>query len=652
MGNGKLEGRTSDTVATATYSTVPQATDTVSLRVKMRMFDWTPGTTQTVGYSYVSRMYLNQLSGGRIQFWFWDSDPGAWRGFTPSAAPLNHVDGEFLWLRYDLDLDNDAGGSTCDFYTSSDDGDTWDLQQSVDVGAVIESSATLTGMRFGSNLTTFSIDHDLARVVYIVDGVTKLDADFSVLSQAEIAAGEFTEDGPDALTVTLGDSVVAPGAGGVMDRCVLKLQAKNYSGTGDWLDESGLGHDGTITSATPLAYDGAQHLYVPAVSGNLLSTPDSAAFDTMESNGDMDYQTLISLDDWTPAATAGIAQHVSSWKFQILATSGLPRFTIPAVADYVATAAPTVSDGDRLWIRYTRNATTGDIKFYTGGDGDTPSWSQLGTTVSGATGALPATTGNVHFANDSGGTLPQGGKVYRIRIYEDLTESSLVFDADLTDKTALTEPYATFTEKSANAATVTINRAASGYVSTVVDRAMFLFDGVNDVITVADHADLDMGTNVDFTVMIAARKDRTDANRHTLLHKGDLASQEYYLLRIDTNETLDFLQGPSSSRNATDGALSNNTLYTITGKRDADSEFTIFTDGVEGTPAAASGQDLSNTSALYIGARLNTSAENFLEGQVVAVAVWREALTDAQIESAHKALTLDFVPQMLLLGVG
>ncbi|MCH7637547.1 MAG: hypothetical protein IIA12_07775 [Proteobacteria bacterium] len=66
--------------------------------------------------------------------------------------------------------------------------------------------------------------------------------------------------------------------------------------------------------------------------------------------------------------------------------------------------------------------------------------------------------------------------------------TTVVFDADFTDRGVVTEPFATFIEKSSNAATVTINRSATGRKSTVVDVPMFLL-GTDDYLEIPDDAD-------------------------------------------------------------------------------------------------------------------------------------------------------------------
>lgn len=66
----------------------------------------------------------------------------------------------------------------------------------------------------------------------------------------------------------------------ILDSAELLLQARNYSGSGDWLDESGNGHDAQFGTGTPgtndpqfLPWDGENYLHLPQVAGNYVVTP-------------------------------------------------------------------------------------------------------------------------------------------------------------------------------------------------------------------------------------------------------------------------------------------------------------------------------------------------------------------------------------------
>ena len=80
------------------------------------------------------------------------------------------------------------------------------------------------------------------------------DADFTNLTAAEVAAGEFTEDSTNAATVTLGGdewAYVRPVTSGILGRAELLLQANdgNEGHSPKWADRSGNDHHAQLGSA-------------------------------------------------------------------------------------------------------------------------------------------------------------------------------------------------------------------------------------------------------------------------------------------------------------------------------------------------------------------------------------------------------------------
>jgi len=118
------------------------------------------------------------------------------------------------------------------------------------------------------------------------------------------------------------------------------------------------------------------------------------------SGDDVDIAVKVSLPDWTPAANTALINQLWSAGFRAftlyMQTSGLLRYTpyedgtnVSAGGSFSATAAPTVTDGAVLWIRFTLDANDGAGnalgKFYTGVEsGSSITWTQLGTTVTQA----------------------------------------------------------------------------------------------------------------------------------------------------------------------------------------------------------------------------------------------------------------------------
>ena len=91
----------------------------------------------------------------------------------------------------------------------------------------------------------------------------------------------------------------------ILDSAEALYRAKNYSGSGDWLDEVN-SHDaqfGTGTPGTndPLAKDlpAEQYIYSSGVDGNYISVPDSAA---LSITGDIDIRWRGARPDWSPSS--------------------------------------------------------------------------------------------------------------------------------------------------------------------------------------------------------------------------------------------------------------------------------------------------------------------------------------------------------------
>lgn len=154
-------------------------------------------------------------------------------------------------------------------------------------------------------------------------------------------------------------------------------------------------------AAQPLLLDSAAgaFLYVPGVTGNTATTPDSAALAITS----LDFAIHVSADDWTPAGSNHvIAGQVTSfsatgmaWYLQINNATGLLTLVhADGTSTYIdsSSVAPSVADGARIWLRVTMRpnvAGSREVVFYTAPDAPSrpSSWSQLGTTVTGAASA-------------------------------------------------------------------------------------------------------------------------------------------------------------------------------------------------------------------------------------------------------------------------
>ena len=233
------------------------------------------------------------------------------------------------------------------------------------------------------------------------------------------------------------------------------------------------------SSADPHNLKDAGYLELPGTSGDYASAPDSAALSV---TGDIDIQMRVSLDDWTPA---GKNTFVSKWVtggnqrsywFKIT-TEGKPELQwsttgSSSVRTATSTAAVSATDGDIEWVRVKLDVDTGDgnlsITFYTGGSGITPTWVQLGSAIlQGGTSSIFDGTALLEVGSALGSVEMLAGKVYRVRIYEDLTETSEVFDADFSDVSTHNPDHGSIVEN-ANSAVVTVFTTTAAAAATRV----------------------------------------------------------------------------------------------------------------------------------------------------------------------------------------
>ena len=209
------------------------------------------------------------------------------------------------------------------------------------------------------------------------------------------------------------------------------------------------------------------YVYLPGTSGNYLSTPDNLVLDI---TGDIDIAVRVAMDDWTPASTQTlISKRLSPSNLSyglfvrtdgklLLETSGNGS----TARNGISSVAPTVSDGQALWVRATRASSSGSTVFYTAPDSPTypTSWTQLGTTISTTAGAIFAGTARLVVGSQSAGTSTNAaGTVYRAIVKDGIDETAVAdFDATKFATSASTTCVAETGE------TWTLNKSGSGTV--------------------------------------------------------------------------------------------------------------------------------------------------------------------------------------------
>lgn len=181
----------------------------------------------------------------------------------------------------------------------------------------------------------------------------------------------------------------------------------------------------------------APYLSIPGVAGNRASTPDSAAISL---TGNLDVFGRVSADDWssgaiqTLGAKYGAAGTRSWWARQNTGGNMALAYTTDGTTAIIVTSTAAVGFGNGVsgWWRITRNSTSGEVKFYTAPDQPHPpeTWTQLGSTVAGAAGAMFDSAANLTVGELANNTSPLVGKVYYMELRADIDGAAIArFDA-------------------------------------------------------------------------------------------------------------------------------------------------------------------------------------------------------------------------------
>jgi hypothetical protein len=383
------------------------------------------------------------------------------------------------------------------------------------------------------------------------------------------------------------------------------------------------------------------YLYLPGVSQNWATTPDAAVLDI---TGDVDIRIKVALDDWTPGAVNTlIAKATSSttnrsywFNVNIDGTLGLltsPDGTSGSQITYTSTVATGIADGATKWVRATLDVDNGasgkTATFFTSDDGTT--WTQLGAAVTSAgttsifSGISPLTVGGI------GAAQPSRGKFFRAQVRNGI-DGTVVFDANF--ETSITSLLQTsFTESSSNAATVTIGRSGDVFESAGITEAGYLYPGATNTFTASATDFLNFGASDDFTVMAFTRQWSSSLATNGLVSKGSTSAAPpgYTLYKYAAGPSA-YLQIADGTVNptASTGAQTAGSALLSAGVRNVSTDKIIaYAGSTAGTAVTdTTTASLANFTQFFIG---RTSTGGYLEGELVAAAVFRRALTDAEI---------------------
>ncbi len=255
----------------------------------------------------------------------------------------------------------------------------------------------------------------------------------------------------------------------------------NFEAWYDIQDETTVFRDGAnrvILVADKSGNSAVNCLVLNGVAGNSASSPSAAP---VKITGDIDVVARISLPNWAAQFNTVVAKYLTagsfSYRFSLTATGALRiDFSVDGTATIAAVSSVVLSftNFQTGWVRWTRVASTGACNFYYASDQATvpASWTLLGVQQTTTSGNIFDSTADLFIGVQSGGSSnPLLGNIYRAQIYSGIA-GTLAFDFDPSVAAKLA---GTVTERSANAATVTIT--STGATGARISGARDLYQG-------------------------------------------------------------------------------------------------------------------------------------------------------------------------------
>jgi hypothetical protein len=137
-----------------------------------------------------------------------------------------------------------------------------------------------------------------------------------------------------------------------------------------------------------------------------------------------------------------------------------------------------ITEGTDFYLKVTRNATTGDVIHYYSLNGTT--WTALGATISGPTGALYSSSGIVYVGSYALAGNYFAGKINRFYISNSIGGAPVVDFNPNTYNAATSQTN--WTSTTGEVWTLNIGTAATGYKACIVSKTICMFDGVDDTL--------------------------------------------------------------------------------------------------------------------------------------------------------------------------
>lgn len=223
-----------------------------------------------------------------------------------------------------------------------------------------------------------------------------------------------------------------------------------------------------------LEHSGTNYVWLSGVTGNYFRTPNVSANELIN---DFDIKAFINCDN-------GILRTIAS-KYFISGSRGF-RFdsnnnnlrlwlSSDGTSETIYTSTATFTPNIDIWVRVTRNATNGNIIFYTSADGI--NWTQLGIKVIGITGSIFNPNTTYEIGSRSTGNSIFVGNIYRVTASKTIDGTSTV-DFNPQNYVAATSQSA-WTSTTGEVWTRNRDVLTTGLKAAIVDRTMMMTNGTS-----------------------------------------------------------------------------------------------------------------------------------------------------------------------------
>ena len=603
----------------------------IDIRIRVSLDNWnTPSTTQRLIGKYGAEgnrsFLLNYTNTSTLQL-IWYST-AITQHIAASTVPVSVADGSPKWLRATVRVNNGAGGTNVDFYTS-DNGTSWTaLGTTVTIAAITGFYGSTAPIEIGDISATSSPMSGKIHNVEVSNGINGVPV--LKIDTSQIQSGSATSfSALTGHTVTINRSSAGRKVATVCSPSWL-LGSDDYIEVRDrWIEHTG-----------------SNFAFMPGIIGNYLSVPDAPILDI---TGNLDIRAQISLDDWTPATENVVISKASSsstrsYKLSIT-SNGRIRLSWSANGstwiDKDSTVATGVANRSAKWIRATIDVDNGlsqnEVRFYTADDGFT--WTQLGTTVvTSGTTSIYSSTSPLEVGSTETGQSPMLGKLFVAQILNEI-EGTTVLRVDVPANVASTDGNVnSFTATTGQ--TVTVNRSGTDLRTAIVTYSGYLQPN-SEFIIPANYSLLDFGSADSFTMFAVVRSFATQVADARIISKEYISesSPRYELSWGNNGKPYGLVADTSlTATTANAGAGRGSYTYGTVGTfgivlNRSNSTLIEYGNGssVFSTSAAGVG-DLSNFGVLRVGAQsYNAPSTNNADMEVVAVAIFRKALTQDEM---------------------